>query len=140
MSCSLCRFPLSMLPMMITSAVQASVSVKRINTFMRSDELEPGLVKRVPLAPDTKDAVTITGASFRWETTAATSSSATAPAAAKSETNGASSASKTNGKLLATVGEEEEETDKLLTNGSAVTAEGSDSPREVFSLKDINVR
>ena len=137
MSCSsLCRFPLSMLPMMITSAVQASVSVKRINTFMRSDELEPGLVKRVPLAPDTKDAVTITGASFRWETTASTSS-ATAPPAAKSETNGASS--KTNGKL-ATVGEEEEETDKLLKNGSAVTAEGSDSPREVFSLKDINVR
>jgi hypothetical protein len=127
-----------MLPMMITSAVQASVSVKRINTFMRSDELEPGLVKRVPLAPDTKDAVTITGASFRWETTAATSSSTTAPAAAKSETNGASS--KTNGKLLATVGEEEEETDKLLKNGSAVTAEGSDSPREIFSLKDINVR
>jgi hypothetical protein len=135
---SLCRFPLSMLPMMITSAVQASVSVKRINTFMRSDELEPGLVKRVPLAPDTKDAVTITGASFRWETTAATTGSATAPAAAKSETNGASS--KTNGKLLATVGEEEEETDKLLKNGSAITAEGSDSPREVFSLKDINVR
>jgi hypothetical protein len=138
MSYSLCRFPLSMLPMMITSAVQASVSVKRINTFMRSDELEPGLVKRVPLAPDTKDAVTITGASFRWEMTAATTGSATAPAAAKSETNGASS--KTNGKLLATVGEEEEETDKLLKNGSAVTAEGSDSPREVFSLKDINVR
>jgi len=124
-----------MLPMMITSAVQASVSVKRINTFMRSDELEPGLVKRVPLASDTKNAVTITGGSFRWEVA---TSSAHAPAAAKSETNGVAAAPKTNGKLE-TVGEEEEETDKLLLNGSAVT-EGNELPREVFSLKDINVR
>ncbi|XP_043474514.1 multidrug resistance-associated protein 1 isoform X1 [Leptopilina heterotoma] len=35
------RFPLSMLPMMISNVVQASVSVKRINKFMNSEELDP---------------------------------------------------------------------------------------------------
>ena len=129
-----------MLPMMITSAVQASVSVKRINEFMRSDELEPGLVKRSPLAPDTKDAVRISGASFRWEVAASS-------AAAKPETkNGdaSSSSSKTNGAhaAAATSGEKPEEggeeTAKLL-NGSAGGGAG-ESPREIFSLKDIDVR
>ncbi|XP_044001771.1 multidrug resistance-associated protein 1 isoform X9 [Aphidius gifuensis] len=35
------RFPLSMLPMMITNVVQAAVSVKRINVFMNNEELDP---------------------------------------------------------------------------------------------------
>jgi hypothetical protein len=123
-----------MLPMMITSAVQASVSVKRINKFMRSDELEPGLVKRTALAPHTKDAVQVTGGSFRWESSAS--------AVAKPETNGAAS-SKTNGASTTTAADESkenggEETVKLL-NGT--TAAGTnESPREVFSLKDINIR
>ncbi|XP_016840834.1 multidrug resistance-associated protein 1 isoform X1 [Nasonia vitripennis] len=38
------RFPLSMLPMMISNVVQASVSVKRINKFMNSEELDPNNV------------------------------------------------------------------------------------------------
>ena len=41
------RFPPSMLPMMITSAVQASVSIKRINKFMRSEELDLEAVTKV---------------------------------------------------------------------------------------------
>lgn len=38
------RFPLSMLPMLITNLVQASVSIKRMNKFMNSEELDPNNV------------------------------------------------------------------------------------------------
>ncbi|KAL0267499.1 UNVERIFIED_CONTAM: hypothetical protein PYX00_009752 [Menopon gallinae] len=38
------RFPLSMLPMMLSSVIQAMVSVKRINKFMNSSELDPNNV------------------------------------------------------------------------------------------------
>ncbi|KAK0179174.1 hypothetical protein PV327_007989 [Microctonus hyperodae] len=39
------RFPLSMLPMMIGSIVQAAVSVKRINSFMNTEDLDPNNVQ-----------------------------------------------------------------------------------------------
>ncbi|GJQ76624.1 hypothetical protein Trydic_g5971, partial [Trypoxylus dichotomus] len=42
------RFPLSMLPMMISNMVQAWVSVKRINKFMNCDELDPNNVHHDP--------------------------------------------------------------------------------------------
>nr|XP_046475196.1 multidrug resistance-associated protein 1 isoform X10 [Neodiprion pinetum] len=42
------RFPLSMLPMMISNMVQTSVSVKRINKFMNSEELDPNNVQHDP--------------------------------------------------------------------------------------------
>ncbi|XP_044734303.1 multidrug resistance-associated protein 1 isoform X4 [Chrysoperla carnea] len=42
------RFPLSMLPMMISNIVQAGVSVKRINKFMNADELDPENVSHDP--------------------------------------------------------------------------------------------
>lgn len=45
------RFPLSMLPMMISNVVQASVSVKRINKFMNSEELDPDNVQHDPNEP-----------------------------------------------------------------------------------------
>ncbi|KYB25511.1 putative multidrug resistance-associated protein lethal(2)03659-like Protein [Tribolium castaneum] len=35
------RFPLSMLPMMISNLVQAMVSIQRINKFMNAEELDP---------------------------------------------------------------------------------------------------
>lgn len=38
------RFPMSMLPMMISNLVQTYVSVKRINKFMNSEELDPNNV------------------------------------------------------------------------------------------------
>ncbi|XP_066145734.1 multidrug resistance-associated protein 1 isoform X1 [Euwallacea fornicatus] len=38
------RFPLSMLPMMISNMVQTWVSVKRINTFMNAEELDPNTI------------------------------------------------------------------------------------------------
>ncbi|KAK2583563.1 hypothetical protein KPH14_009513 [Odynerus spinipes] len=39
------RFPLSMLPMMIGNIVQAYVSIKRINNFMNTEELDPNNVQ-----------------------------------------------------------------------------------------------
>ena len=132
-----------MLPMMITSAVQASVSVKRINEFMRSDELEPGLVKRSAATADNnhQDAIRVTNGSFRWE--------AAASAVEKDAANGAVGAAPTvNGAHGAAaekegVKEEGEETEKLLLNGSAVGAvseAGATTPRDIFSLKNINIR
>uniref|UniRef100_A0A4W4EQU7 ATP-binding cassette, sub-family C (CFTR/MRP), member 3 n=1 Tax=Electrophorus electricus TaxID=8005 RepID=A0A4W4EQU7_ELEEL len=44
------RFPLNMLPQVITSLVQANVSLKRIQTFLTHDELDPGNVDRKPVA------------------------------------------------------------------------------------------
>merc|ERR1719400_327027 len=41
------RFPLSMLPMMISSMVQASVSVKRIDKYMNSSELNENAVTKI---------------------------------------------------------------------------------------------
>ncbi|CAH1105172.1 unnamed protein product [Psylliodes chrysocephalus] len=42
------RFPLSMLPMMISNLVQTWVSVKRINRFMNAEELDPDNVHHEP--------------------------------------------------------------------------------------------
>merc|ERR1719158_1412784 len=61
------RFPLSMLPMMITSAVQANVSVQRINKFMRSGELDPDSVERTKKSDSKGDiAISVREASFNW--------------------------------------------------------------------------
>ena len=35
------RFPLSMLPNLISNLVQASVSLKRLSTFLQHDEIDP---------------------------------------------------------------------------------------------------
>ena len=35
------RFPLSMLPNLISSLVQANVSMKRLSTFLQQDEIDP---------------------------------------------------------------------------------------------------
>ncbi|XP_059617049.1 multidrug resistance-associated protein 1 isoform X6 [Phlebotomus argentipes] len=57
------RFPLSMLPMLISNMVQTSVSVKRINKFMNSEELDPTNVQQDP-----KDdaALVIENGQFSW--------------------------------------------------------------------------
>ncbi|XP_044597659.1 multidrug resistance-associated protein 1 isoform X3 [Cotesia glomerata] len=39
------RFPLSMLPMVISNVVQAMVSIKRINSYMNGEELDPNNVQ-----------------------------------------------------------------------------------------------
>lgn len=68
------RFPLSMLPMMIMNAVQASVALKRIDKFMNSEELTTS----VEVIKDTnghsdghvetvKPAIEIENGDFQWE-------------------------------------------------------------------------
>ncbi|XP_011049414.1 PREDICTED: multidrug resistance-associated protein 1 isoform X2 [Acromyrmex echinatior] len=58
------RFPLSMLPMMITNIVQAYVSVKRINKFMNMEELDPNNVQHDPSEPH---ALVIDNGTFCWD-------------------------------------------------------------------------
>ncbi|KAG5674807.1 hypothetical protein PVAND_004755 [Polypedilum vanderplanki] len=57
------RFPLSMLPMLISNMVQTSVSVKRINKFMNGEELDPNNVQH-----DTseKNPLLIENGTFSW--------------------------------------------------------------------------
>ncbi|XP_017268527.1 canalicular multispecific organic anion transporter 1 [Kryptolebias marmoratus] len=58
------RFPLAMLPMLIASLVQTSVSKKRLEKFLGGDDLESDIVKHDP-SFDT--AVSIRDGSFAWE-------------------------------------------------------------------------
>uniref|UniRef100_A0A3Q2V2S4 ATP binding cassette subfamily C member 3 n=1 Tax=Haplochromis burtoni TaxID=8153 RepID=A0A3Q2V2S4_HAPBU len=53
------RFPLNMLPQVISSLVQASVSLKRVQNFLSHDELDPDSVNR-------KFAVTVVNGKFTW--------------------------------------------------------------------------
>ncbi|GAB0099313.1 multidrug resistance-associated protein 1 [Sergentomyia squamirostris] len=57
------RFPLSMLPMLISNMVQTSVSVKRINKFMNSEELDPTNVQE---DPKENAALIIENGQFSW--------------------------------------------------------------------------
>ena len=41
------RFPMSMLPRLISSIIQASVSLKRLTTFLQNDELDPDNVHNI---------------------------------------------------------------------------------------------
>ncbi|EJY57511.1 AAEL017209-PA [Aedes aegypti] len=56
------RFPLAMFPMMITFAMQAWVSVQRINKFMNSEELDPTNVTH----NRSEDALSIKDGTFSW--------------------------------------------------------------------------
>ncbi|KAK5851307.1 hypothetical protein PBY51_002110 [Eleginops maclovinus] len=58
------RFPLNMLPQVISSIVQASVSLKRIQAFLSHDELDPNSVDRKNTAADF--AVTVVNGKFSW--------------------------------------------------------------------------
>ncbi|XP_074518633.1 ATP-binding cassette sub-family C member 3 isoform X2 [Halichoeres trimaculatus] len=58
------RFPLNMLPQVISSLVQASVSLKRIQNFLSHDELDPNSVDRKNTAADFS--VTVINGKFTW--------------------------------------------------------------------------
>uniref|UniRef100_A0A3Q1G5Y0 ATP binding cassette subfamily C member 3 n=1 Tax=Acanthochromis polyacanthus TaxID=80966 RepID=A0A3Q1G5Y0_9TELE len=53
------RFPLNMLPQVISSMVQASVSLKRVQNFLSHDELDPDSVDR-------KSSATVANGKFTW--------------------------------------------------------------------------
>ncbi|XP_051912383.1 ATP-binding cassette sub-family C member 3-like isoform X3 [Hippocampus zosterae] len=58
------RFPLNMLPQVISSLVQTSVSLKRIQSFLSHDELDPNSVDRKNTASDFS--VTVVDGKFTW--------------------------------------------------------------------------
>ncbi|XP_037884211.1 multidrug resistance-associated protein 1 isoform X4 [Glossina fuscipes] len=57
------RFPLTMLPMLISNMVQTQVSVNRINKFMNSEELDPNNVQHDSTKPHP---LIIENGSFSW--------------------------------------------------------------------------
>ncbi|KAK0156266.1 Canalicular multispecific organic anion transporter 2 [Merluccius polli] len=58
------RFPLNMLPQVISSIIQASVSLKRIQDFLSHSELDPDAVERKSVVSD--HSVTIINGKFTW--------------------------------------------------------------------------
>ncbi|XP_019398025.1 PREDICTED: voltage-dependent T-type calcium channel subunit alpha-1G [Crocodylus porosus] len=58
------RFPLNMLPQVISSIAQASVSLKRIQQFLCHDELDPNCVETKKITPGY--AITVTNGTFSW--------------------------------------------------------------------------
>uniref|UniRef100_A0A8C6UTE3 Multidrug resistance-associated protein 1 n=1 Tax=Neogobius melanostomus TaxID=47308 RepID=A0A8C6UTE3_9GOBI len=59
------RFPLNMLPMVISSLVQASVSLKRLRTFLSHEELQEDSVDRSAVL-GSPDGISITDGAFSW--------------------------------------------------------------------------
>lgn len=59
------RFPLNMLPMVISSVVQASVSLKRLRTFLSHEELQEDSVDH-SAALGSPDSISITDGVFSW--------------------------------------------------------------------------
>uniref|UniRef100_A0A8C0EYW1 Canalicular multispecific organic anion transporter 2 n=1 Tax=Bubo bubo TaxID=30461 RepID=A0A8C0EYW1_BUBBB len=58
------KFPLSMLPQVISNIAQTSVSLKRIQQFLSHDELDPNCVETKVIAPGS--AISVTNATFSW--------------------------------------------------------------------------
>ncbi|NXP07635.1 MRP3 protein, partial [Thinocorus orbignyianus] len=58
------KFPLNMLPQVISSIAQTSVSLKRIQQFLSHDELDPNCVETKMIAPG--NAISVTNATFSW--------------------------------------------------------------------------
>ncbi|XP_046722465.1 multidrug resistance-associated protein 1 [Silurus meridionalis] len=59
------RFPLNMLPMVISSMVQASVSLKRLRVFLSHEELEEDSVDRRPVT-GSPESIRIVDGAFSW--------------------------------------------------------------------------
>ncbi|XP_008836595.1 canalicular multispecific organic anion transporter 2 isoform X1 [Nannospalax galili] len=58
------KFPLNMLPQLISNLTQTSVSLKRIQHFLSQDELDPQCVERKTISPGY--AITIHSGTFTW--------------------------------------------------------------------------
>ncbi|KAF1562051.1 Canalicular multispecific organic anion transporter 2, partial [Eudyptes chrysocome] len=58
------KFPLSMLPQVISNVAQTSVSLKRIQQFLSHDELDPNCVETKVIAPG--NAISVSNATFSW--------------------------------------------------------------------------
>ncbi|KFW92975.1 Canalicular multispecific organic anion transporter 2, partial [Phalacrocorax carbo] len=58
------KFPLNMLPQVISNVAQTSVSLKRIQQFLSHDELDPNCVETQVIAPG--HAISVANATFSW--------------------------------------------------------------------------
>nr|XP_006125161.1 canalicular multispecific organic anion transporter 2 isoform X3 [Pelodiscus sinensis] len=58
------RFPLNMLPQVISNLAQTSVSLKRIQQFLSHDELDPNCVETKVITPGC--AISVTNGTFSW--------------------------------------------------------------------------
>ncbi|KAM9012499.1 multidrug resistance-associated protein 1 isoform 6-T7 [Ara ararauna] len=59
------RFPLNMLPMVISSIVEASVSLKRLRVFLSHEELDPDSIIRSPITA-AEGCIVVKNATFSW--------------------------------------------------------------------------
>ncbi|NWZ41535.1 MRP3 protein, partial [Brachypodius atriceps] len=58
------KFPLNMLPQVISNIAQTSISLKRIQQFLSHDELDPNCVETKVIAPG--NAISVRNATFSW--------------------------------------------------------------------------
>ncbi|NXO28683.1 MRP3 protein, partial [Cisticola juncidis] len=58
------KFPLSMLPQVISNIAQTSISLKRIQQFLSHDELDPNCVETKVIAPG--NAISVRNGTFSW--------------------------------------------------------------------------
>ncbi len=64
---NLLTFPLAVLPLVITSVVEASVAVERLTSFLLADELQQDAVLMEPVEETVgKETVRVQGATFTW--------------------------------------------------------------------------
>ncbi|KAL1866600.1 hypothetical protein VTK73DRAFT_4630 [Phialemonium thermophilum] len=64
---NLLTFPLAVLPMVITSIVEASVAVKRLTSYLAADEIQPDAIAVLPAAEEPgEEAVVIRDGTFSW--------------------------------------------------------------------------
>ncbi|XP_066054315.1 multidrug resistance-associated protein 1 isoform X3 [Chamaea fasciata] len=62
------RFPLNMLPMVISNIVEASVSLKRLRVFLSHEELDPDSIVRGPIK-QAEGCIVVKNATFSWAKT-----------------------------------------------------------------------
>uniref|UniRef100_A0A803VTG8 Multidrug resistance-associated protein 1 n=1 Tax=Ficedula albicollis TaxID=59894 RepID=A0A803VTG8_FICAL len=62
------RFPLNMLPMVISNMVEASVSLKRLRVFLSHEELDPDSIARGP-TKEAEGCIVVKNATFSWAKT-----------------------------------------------------------------------
>ncbi|XP_042683720.1 multidrug resistance-associated protein 1 isoform X1 [Centrocercus urophasianus] len=62
------RFPLNILPMVISSIVEASVSLKRLRVFLSHEELDPDSIIRGPVT-NAEGSIVVKNATFSWSKT-----------------------------------------------------------------------
>ncbi|NXY52739.1 MRP1 protein, partial [Callaeas wilsoni] len=62
------RFPMNMLPMVISNIVEASVSLKRLRVFLSHEELDPDSIVRGPIK-EAEGCIVVKNATFGWAKT-----------------------------------------------------------------------